>query len=130
MRADSRLLSARMTLGKLVETTRFTRRPEQTSRRALTAQGDSEQWNRRNRRTEAGISRSDTPHLRPGPPGKRLTPQGRSGRRWAASRNQRNWFAAIAGAMTCRRVLSSGGIGDAASALANAMDQRQHSFFA
>src|SRR5277367_6301896 len=32
--------SERMTLGKLRETTRFTRRPEQTSRRALTAQGD------------------------------------------------------------------------------------------
>src|SRR5208282_3231251 len=31
-----------MTLGKLRETTRFTRRPEQTSRQARTAQGDSE----------------------------------------------------------------------------------------
>jgi len=29
-----------MTLGKLAETTRFTRGPEQTSGRALTAQGD------------------------------------------------------------------------------------------
>ena len=34
--------SARMTLGKLAETARFTRRPEQTSRRALTARGDLE----------------------------------------------------------------------------------------
>ena len=34
--------SARMALEKLKETTRFTRRPEQTSRRALTAQGDLE----------------------------------------------------------------------------------------
>src|SRR5208337_1090377 len=32
--------SARRTLGKLGETARFTRRPEQTSRRAVTAQGD------------------------------------------------------------------------------------------
>ena len=34
--------SARMTLGNLGKTARFTRRPEQTSRRALTAQGDLE----------------------------------------------------------------------------------------
>ena len=56
--------------------------------------------------------------------GKRLNPHGRSGRRRAASRNQRNWFAAIAGAMTWRRVSSSGGIADAASVLVNAMDRR------
>ena len=63
MCADSRLLSVRMTLGKSGETARFTRRPEQTSRRALTAQGDLErEWNTRNWRTEAGINyRSDTP---------------------------------------------------------------------
>jgi len=44
IQANSRLLPfrARMTLEKLGETTRFTRRPEQTSRRALTAQGDLE----------------------------------------------------------------------------------------
>ena len=47
--------------------------------------------------------------------GKRLSPHGRSGRRRAASRNQGNWVAVIAGAMTWLRVSSSGGIGDAAS---------------
>src|ERR1039458_3355836 len=83
------------------------------------------EWNTRNWRRKAGVNcRSDTPHLRPGPPGKRLTPQGRSGRRWAASRNQRNWFAAIAGATTWLRVSSSGGIADAASVSANAMGRR------
>src|SRR5208283_5592550 len=100
--------------------------PEQTSLRALTAQGDSEQWKTRNWRTEAGISRSDTPQHRPRRKllGKRLSLPGRSARRRAASRNQRNWFAAIAGAMTWRRVSSSGATADAASVLANAMDQR------
>jgi hypothetical protein len=55
---------------------------------------------------------------------KRLSLHGRSGRRWVASRNQKNWFAAIAGAMTWLRVLSSGGIADAASVLVNTTDQR------
>jgi len=49
---------------------------------------------------------------------------GRSGRRRAASRNQGNWVAAIAGAMTWLRVSSSGGIGDAASVSVNAMGRR------
>ena len=128
MCADSGLLSVRMTLGKLLETTRFTRRPEQTSRRAFTAQGDLERkWNTRNWRTEAGIRGSDTPQHRPRRKllGKKLSPHGRSARRWAASRNQRNWCAAIAGAMIWLRVSSSGGIADAASALANAMGPRR-----
>ena len=70
--------------------------------------------------------RSDILHLRPGRKlsGKRLSPHGRSGRRRAASRNQRNWFAAIAGAMTWLRVSSSGGIADAASVSVNAMGRR------
>jgi len=70
--------------------------------------------------------RSDILHLRPGRKlsGKRLSPHGRSGRRRAASRNQGNWVAAIAGAMTWLRVSSSGGIGDAASVSVNAMDRR------
>jgi hypothetical protein len=43
IRANSRLLPFLQNgVGKLGETTRFTRRPEQTSRRALTAQGDLE----------------------------------------------------------------------------------------
>ena len=54
---------------------------------------------------------------------------GRSGRRWAASRNQTNWFAAIAGAMTWLRVSSSGEIADAASVLVNAMDHGLHPNF-
>ena len=70
--------------------------------------------------------RSDILHLRPGRKlsGKRLSPHGRSGRRRAASRNQGNWVAATAGAMTWLRVSSSGGIGDAASVSVNAMGRR------
>ena len=127
MCADSGLLSVRMTLGKYGETARLTRRPEQTSRRALTAQGDLERkWNTRNSRTEAGISRSDTRQhlLRRKLLGKKLNPQGSFGRSCTANRSQRNWFAAIAGAMTWLRVSSSGGIADAASALVNAMGRR------
>ncbi len=128
MCADSGLLFVRMALEKCGETARFTRRPEQTSRRALTAQGDLERkWNTRNWRTEAGINyRSDTPQHRPRGKllGKKLSPHGRSGRSCAANRSQRNWFAVTAGAMTWLRVSSSGGIADAASALVNAMDQR------
>src|SRR5271157_3742478 len=118
-----------MTLGKYGETARFTHPPEQTSRRALTAQGDSEQWDMGDWRTEAGIGQSDTPQHRPQRVllGKRLSLHGRSGRRPAASRNQRNWFAAIAGAMTWLRVSSSAEIADAASVLVNAMDQRHGS---
>jgi hypothetical protein len=85
------------------------------------------EWNTRNRRTEAGMNyRSDILHLRPGRKlsGKRLSPHGRSGRRRAASRNQGNWVAAIAGAMTWLRVSSSGGIGDAVSVSVNAMGRR------
>src|SRR5271157_5973989 len=106
----------------MAEITRFTRRPEQTSRRALTAQGDSEQWKTRNWRTEAGISRSDTPQhrLRRKLPGKRLSPHGRSGRSRTVSRNQANWFAAIAAVMILLRASSTGGIADAASVLVNA----------
>jgi len=55
---------------------------------------------------------------------KGLSLHGRSGRRCAVSRNQTNWFAAIAEAMTWLRVSSSGGIADAASVLVNAMAQR------
>jgi hypothetical protein len=49
--------------------------------------------------------RSRSARRQPGkkPPGKRLRLHGRSGRRWAVSRNQRNWFAAIAEAMTWLR---------------------------
>src|ERR1700747_1327554 len=67
--------------------------------------------------------RSDILHLRPERKlsGKRLSPHGRSGRRQAASRNQGNWVAAIAGAMTWLRVSSSGGVGGAASVSENAM---------
>ncbi len=83
--------------------------------------------------------RSDAPHPRPsrirwtrrGRPvrrrsGRRLPRErpslhGRSGRRWAVSRNQTSWFAAIAGAMTWLQVLSSGGIADAANVSVNAM---------
>ena len=57
-------------------------------------------------------------------PKKGLSPHGRSGRKRAASRNQGNWVAAIAGAMTWLRVSSSGGIGDAASVSVNAMGRR------
>lgn len=127
MCADSRLPSVRVTLGKYGETARSTRRPEQTCRRAVTVQGDLERkWNTRNWRMEAGISRSDTPQHRPRGKllGKKLSPDGRSGRRRAANRSQRNWFAATAGAMIWLRVLSSGGIADAGSASANAMDHR------
>src|ERR1035437_1835016 len=128
MRANSRLLPfCANDLGKLAGTTRFTRRPEQTSRRALTAQGDSEQWNTRNWQRKADINyRSDTPHLRPGRKltGKRLSPHRRPGRRWGATRNQTSWFAATAGATTWLRASSSGGIADAASVSVNAMDQR------
>ena len=83
-------------------------------------------WNPRNWQREASISLSDTPQHRPRRelPGKRLSPHGRSGRRRAASRNRRNWSAAIAGAMIWLRVSSSGGIADAASVSANAMDRR------
>lgn len=72
------------------------------------------------------IDRSDTPQQRPRRKllEKRLSPRGRSGRRWALSRNQRNWFAAIAGATIWLRVSSSGGIVDAASVLVNATDLR------
>src|ERR1039458_5165039 len=90
----------------------------------------SAKWNTRNWRRGTGINcRSDTPHLRPGKKltGKGLSPHGRSGRRWGASRNQRNSFAATAGAMTWLRVSSNGGIADAASVLVNAMDQRHGS---
>jgi hypothetical protein len=116
----------RETFGKLGETARFMRRPEQTSRRALTAQGDLEGMNNQKLANRSGHKRSDTPHLRPlrKLTGKSLSPHGCSGRRRAASRNQRNWFAATAGAMTWLRVLSSGGIADAASVSVNAMDQR------
>ena len=55
---------------------------------------------------------------------RKAKPHGRFGRRWAVSRNQTNWFAAIAGATTWLRVSSSGGIADAASVSVNAMDQR------
>ena len=81
-------------------------------------------WNTRNWRTEAGISRSDTPQHRARRKltGKRLSLHGRSSKRGAANRNQTNLFAAIAGAMTWLRVSSSGGIADAASVLVNAMD--------
>ena len=85
------------------------------------------EWNTRNRRTEVRTNyRSDILHLRPGRKlsGKRLSPHGRSGRRRAATRNQGNWVAAIAGAMTWLRVSSSGGIGDAASVSVNAMGRR------
>ncbi len=61
------------------------------------------EWNARNWQTEAWINyRSDTLHRRPGRKltGNRLGPQGRSGRRRAASLNQGNWFAAIAAATT------------------------------
>jgi hypothetical protein len=83
-------------------------------------------WNTRNWQTEAGISRSGTPRHRPRRKllGRKLSPHGRYERRWAASRSQRNWVAAIAGAMTWLRVSSSGGIADAASALVNAMGRR------
>src|SRR5271169_4535078 len=116
-----------MTLGKLGETARFTRRPEQTSRRALTAQGDLERkWNTRNWQTEAGISRSDTPQhrFRGKLLGKKLSPHGRSGRNCAANRSRRNWFAATAGAMIWLRVLSSGEIANAGSASVSATDPR------
>jgi hypothetical protein len=84
-------------------------------------------WNTRNWLAEAGISRSDTLQNRPGRGllRRKLSPHGRSGRRRVASRNQKNWFAATAGAMTWRRVSSNGGIVDAASVSANAMDQPQ-----
>ena len=127
MCADSGLLSVRMTLGKYGETARFTRRSEQTSRRALTAQGDLERkWNTRNWRTEAGICRSDTPQHRPRGKllGKKLSPHGRCGRSCAANRSQRNWFAATAGAMIWLRVLSSGEIADAGSASVSATVRR------
>ena len=83
-------------------------------------------WNTRNWRRKAGISQSDTPRLRLGRKltGKRLSPHDRSGRRWGASRNQRNSFAATAGATTWLRVSSSGGIADAASVSVNAMGRR------
>ena len=116
--------SCRPSIRAMGEITRFMHGTERTSQRALTAQEIYTKWNIRNWRTERGINcRSDTPHLRLGRKrtGKRLSPHGRSGRSRTASRNQRNWFAAIVGAMTCRRVLSSGGIGDAASVSANAM---------
>ncbi len=72
------------------------------------------------------MRRSDTPQHRPRRKllGKMLSPLGRSGKRWAANRNQTNWFAAIAVAMTWLRVSSSGAIADAASVSANATDQR------
>ena len=68
-------------------------------------------WNTRNWRKEASISRSDTPQHRPRRKllGKRLSPHDRSGRKRAASRNQTNWFAAIAGAMTWLRVHQAAG---------------------
>jgi hypothetical protein len=83
-------------------------------------------WNTRNWRREAGISRSATPHHRHGRtlPGKSLSPHSRCARRQGASRNQTNWFAAIAGAMTWLQVSSSAGTADAASVLVNVMDQR------
>ena len=84
-------------------------------------------WNTRNWRRKAGTNyRSNTLHLRPGRKltVERLSPYGRCGRRPAASRNQRNWFAAIVGAMTWRRVSSSGAIADAAGVLVNAMGRR------
>jgi hypothetical protein len=56
--------------------------------------------------------------------GIRPSPHGRSGRRREASRSWRNCSAAIAGAMIWLPVSSSGGIGDAASVSANAMDRR------
>ncbi len=84
-------------------------------------------WNTRNRRTKAVISQSNTPQLRSGRKltGKRPSPHGRSGRRWAASRSLTNWFAATARAMIWLRVSSSGGIADVASVLVNAMGLRQ-----
>jgi hypothetical protein len=83
-------------------------------------------WHTRNWQTEVGPSPSDTLQYlrRRALLGKRLNLHGRSGRRRALSRNQRSWFAAIAGAMTCRRVSPSGAIADAASALVNAMGRR------
>src|SRR6266852_4695502 len=112
-----------MTLRKYGETARFTHRPEQTSRRALTAQGDLERkWNTRNWRTEAGISRSNIPQHRPRGKllGKKLSPHGRSGMSCATNRSQGNWFAATAGAMIWLQVLSSGEIADAGSASVSA----------
>jgi hypothetical protein len=110
---------------KIEGTARFTRGPEQTSRRAHTAQGDLRRWNTRNWRKES-ISLSGTPQPLPRGKvfGKKLSSRGHPGRRRGASRNQRNWFAVIAGAMTWLRVSSSGGIADAANALVNAIGRR------
>jgi hypothetical protein len=116
-----------MTLEKLGETTRFTRRPEQTSRRALTAQGDLEGMEHAKQANGSGheLSIGHSPSsARKKAVQKKAESPGRSGRRRAASRNQRNWVAAIAGAMTWLRVSSSGGIGDAASVSVNAMGRR------
>src|SRR5208282_3663268 len=120
--------SKRMTLGKLRETTRFTRRPEQTSRRALYgSRRFRAKWKPRNWLREASVSLSDTPQHLPRRvlPEKRLSLHGRSGRRTEAGRNPRNWSAATAGAMTWLRVSPGGAIADAASVLVSATDQRR-----
>jgi hypothetical protein len=65
--------------------------------------GTCENWRKES------VSLSDTPQpLSRGKVfGKKRSSRGHPGRRRAASRNQRNWFAAIAGAMTWRRVSST-----------------------
>src|SRR5437868_12422660 len=116
-----------MALEKLGETARFTRRPEQTSRRALTAQGDLEGMEHAKQANGSGheLSIGHSPSsARKKAVRKKAESHGRSGRRRAASRNQGNWVAAIAGAMTWLRVSSSGGIGDAASVSVDAMGRR------
>jgi hypothetical protein len=115
-------LSARMAFKKLRKITRFTRQPEQTSRRAATAQGDLEMEqvklaNASGHELSIGHSPSSA---RKKAVRKKAEPQSRSASR-RASRNQGNWVAAIAGAMTWLRVSSSGGIGDAVSVSVNAM---------
>ena len=136
-------LSARMRFWEMRRITRFMRGTERTSPEPFRLRRLRAKWNTRNWRTEAGMNYpSDAPHprriwcTRRGRPvrrrsGRRLnlprerpSLHDRSERTWVASRNQTNWFAAIAGAMTWLRVSSSGGIADAASVLVNAMDQR------
>jgi|GEM_PF-4160848 len=79
-------------------------------------------WRSGNRRTRQGRA----VRLRSGRrlPRERSSLRGRAGRRSAASRNQTNWFAAIAGAVTWPRASSSGGIADAATVSVNAMGRR------
>ncbi len=134
--------SAPMTLGNLRETARFTRRPEQTSGRGLTAQGDLERMEHaklaKGNGHESPIGRSTSLAEREQKDAARLgvktairkkaTPRKAKPapllRRSAASRNQTNWFAAIAGAVTWPRASSSGGIADAATVSVNAMGRR------